>query len=139
MQTGHRTRWVYGLSGVLVLATGVWLYHWWHRPPTVEFDNLRYIQLLRTAVSARRADYVQGVERAIRLRVAEHAMSPLEAAHFDSILAKVHSGNWELADRMAFEFEAAQAHRRRSQPKRDEHDHPVPDNAPTRISANLAR
>jgi hypothetical protein len=121
MLSNRRSLGLYGIGGVMLLVLAVFAYRWWARPPAVEYDNLKYIQLLRTAVSSRRDDYVQGVERAVRMRHQERAMSEAELAHFDAILATARSGNWEQADRMAFDFESAQSHRRRTRPRSDEH------------------
>jgi hypothetical protein len=120
MRRADLLRWSGGLGVVLTLVGAVWFYRWWSRPPAVEFDNLKYIQMLRTAVSARRADYVSGVERAVHLRRKEGAMSPAEAAHFESILTLVRSGEWERAEQRAFDFELAQANRQRTRARSDE-------------------
>lgn len=102
------------VGGVLV----VWqLIGWWTKPPAVEFDNLRYIQLLSTAVSSRKTEMVDKVEKAVRQRHSESQMSEHELAHFEEILATVRAGKWEEADRQTYDFAAAQLGRRRSPPE----------------------
>jgi hypothetical protein len=101
------------VAGAGLCLAGWWLYQWWYRPPAVEFDNLKYIQLLRTAVSAQRDDYLAGVERAIQQRCREDAMSPAEARHFPGIISIARQGAWDRAQRMAYEFELSQANRQR--------------------------
>jgi hypothetical protein len=82
----------------------------------VEFDNLKYIQLLRTAVSSERPDWLAKVREAVDQRVAEGAMSPRERAHFETILTTAEAGEWREAHEAAFQFEEAQLSRRRSTP-----------------------
>ncbi|QDT53286.1 hypothetical protein Pan44_13020 [Caulifigura coniformis] len=101
--------------GLLGAALVLWqLIGWWTKPPAVEFDNLKYIQLLSTAVSSRKADMVSKVEKAIRQRHSQSQMSDDELAHFEEILATVRAGKWEDADRQTFDFAAAQLSRKRS-------------------------
>jgi hypothetical protein len=117
MDQGQRPIWLYGVAGAVLLAAAVALFFWSRRPPVVAYDNLKYIQLLRTALSAQRADYLDGVERAIRARTAEQAMNAGEAAHFESIILLARQGHWEQAERAAWNFESAQANRRRPPPE----------------------
>jgi hypothetical protein len=117
----------FGLHFLGVLAAGVIVWQalgWWTKPPAVEFDNLRYIQLLTTAISSRKAEMVDKVASAVQKRHSQGAMSELELAHFEEILSTVRSGNWEQADREAYDFAAAQLSRRRSAPDPHAgHDH----------------
>lgn len=110
------------LGGVVIVAVAIWLYGWWTRPPVVEHDNLRYIQLLRTAVSAKNPAWLAGVEKAIDLRHQGNAISVAEARHFRRIIEQAKAGDWSAADRAGFEFERAQLSRRRS-PVSQEHRH----------------
>lgn len=109
-------------AGWLVLATlagvcGVQaLINWWKFPPPVEFDNLRYIQLLRTAISAERPDWVAKVREAIELRSAAGAMSARERTHFEHLLSQADQGRWKDAAGGCFRFEEAQLYRRRKKP-----------------------
>lgn len=113
-------KWITG--GVLIIAI-VWLRAWWMTPPAVEFDNLRYIQLLRTAVSARNSEWLNKVASAVDQRLAEGAMSRSEHSHFGKLIAQARSGAWEAADKECFRFEEAQLNRRRSRPASEQHDH----------------
>lgn len=114
--------------GVLAAFAGGACYmlaSWWSRPPAVEHENLKYIRLLRTAVSAERPDWVANVRVALDQRVAENAMSQAERSHFNRILALADARNWQEAHRMCFEFEEAQLSRRRQKPvhRAEEHYH----------------
>jgi hypothetical protein len=109
----------------LVAVALIWqLIGWWNRAPAVEYDNLKYIQLLSTAVSSRKIEMVGKVEIAIRHRHAESEMSDKELAHFEQILKTVRAGQWEEADRMTYDFAAAQLSRKRLTPDSHAgHDH----------------
>lgn len=100
----------------VLLIVGLWFYSRWGRPPAVEFDNLRYVQLLRTAVSARNADWLAKVDSAVDQRLASGDMSSTEHAHFRSLIAMAREGAWKEADIACFRFEEAQLGRRRSRP-----------------------
>lgn len=120
------------LRGLVALALGLvlwWAFRWWHYPPAVEFDNLKYIQLLRTAVSSQRPDWVAKVTEAIDLRCRAGEMSPTERAHFDRVISQANAGRWETAHQLCWKFEEAQLNRRRTSPPRLEtglhrHEHP---------------
>jgi hypothetical protein len=111
--------------GLLGAGFLVWqLAAWWTRPPAVEYDNLKYIQLLSTAVSSRKMEMVEKVAGAVRRRHADSQMSDPELAHFETIVTTAHAGQWEEADRQAYDFAAAQLSRRRSPPDPHAgHDH----------------
>ena len=102
-----------GMIGAVLLLIAFLLVSWWRTPPMVEYDNLRYVQLLRTAVSSRNADYVQKVEQAVDQQVEAGQMTIAERQHFGKIIKIAEAGDWDQADRMSFEFEAAQLGRRR--------------------------
>jgi len=102
------------LAGLVALA--VWIIGWWRYPPAVEFDNLKYIQLLRTAVSAERADWVAKVRQAVDQRVSNGEMSPRERAYFDRVFELAGAGKWREAHEVCFRFEEAQLNRRRKAP-----------------------
>lgn len=118
----RRRWWQMSIAAVLV-ASGVWLYQWWTRPPAVEFDNLRYVQLLWTAVSSQNPDQLRKVSEAVRQRHTAGEMSNSELAHFRSLIALAESGKWEAAARECYDFAAAQHHRRRTRPASEHHDH----------------
>lgn len=110
------------LSTVALMAAGYWLYGLWSRPPVVQHDNLRYVQLLRTAISAKNPTWLAGVEKAIRQRREENTLSPAEERQFRRILDQAKAGDWSTADQTCFEFEQAQLNRRRP-PVNNEHRH----------------
>jgi hypothetical protein len=111
--------------GTLAAAVLIWQFiGWWSKAPAVEYDNLKYIQLLSTAVSSRKMELVDKVAAAVRRRHADAQMSDRELAHFEEILATVRVGQWEESDRQAYDFAAAQLSRRRSPPDpHASHDH----------------
>lgn len=113
-----------GLAVVVVGGVVYWLMAWWSYPPAVEFDNLKYIQLLRTAVSSERSDWLDKVKAAVVLRVTEGKMSEREFSHFDRIIKLAESRNWKSANEACFHFEEAQLNRRRqSAPEVESHTH----------------
>jgi hypothetical protein len=80
--------------------------------------------LLRTAVSARKSDWLTGVEKAIELRAADGKLSDPEREHFVHVVTLARDDRWDDADRAAYEFEAAQLGRRRTlPPDEDSHAH----------------
>lgn len=99
------------------------VYRWWHQPPAVEFDNLRYIQLLWTAVSSRNEDWLNGVDKAVQQRRESGEMSDSELSHFQKVIATARSGDWDAAGRQCFAFAEAQQNRRRSKPATEHHHH----------------
>lgn len=103
-------------AGAALLLVGIWLVSWWRTPPAVEFDNLKYIQLLRTAVSARNPEWLGKVASAVDQRLASGEMSSSEHAHFASLIGMAQGGAWKEADIACFRFEEAQLGRRRSRP-----------------------
>lgn len=109
-------RLVFGIVGGVLLIAGAWLWMLWNRPPAVAFDNLRYVQLLRTAVSARNSDWLSKVQLAITQRHEQGGMSNSERKHFERIIQQARSGDWQAADQACFEFEVAQMNRRRANP-----------------------
>ena len=117
----------YGLHLLGALAAGVLIWQvigWWTKAPAVEFDNLKFIQLLSTAVSSRKMEMVDKVAGAVRYRHQDSQMSNDELAHFEVILTTAREGRWEEADRQAFDFAAAQLSRKRSPPDpHTGHDH----------------
>lgn len=119
-----RQRLLAGLLVVTALAGIGWqIWKWWILPPAVEFDNLRYIRLLATAVSSRSEEMVNKVEAAVQKRFDEGEMSERERGHFQEIFAVVRAGEWERADRECFAFAGAQLSRSRAKPAAAEHSH----------------
>ena len=121
--------WSLVAKSLVALAVGLglyWLVQWWQYPPAVEFDNLRYIQLLRTAVSSKRSDWVEKVEGIVHDRFDSGELSERERVHFDEVIALADAKQWDAANRACFDFEAAQLNRRRTKPPSPDvhsHDH----------------
>lgn len=111
------------IAAIVLLGGGVWVFRWWARPPAIEFDNLKYIQLLTTAVSSRNEDQVSKVSFAVEERHRAGKMSETELGHFRRIIGLADSGDWTTADRECFTFAEAQLHRRRSLPPTETHEH----------------
>lgn len=115
------------LAGFLILVVAVLMgwqfWKWWTLPPAVEFDNLKYIQLLTTAVSSRSTLMVDRVESAVQQRVTSGKMSEQERTHFQELIALARAGKWELADRRCFEFADAQLSRTRTKSPATGHSH----------------
>ncbi len=111
-------------GGAIVLCVTGWLaYQWWTRPVAVEFDNLKYIQLLTTAVSNRSSEMVEKVNLAVDARAKDGKMSAPEREHFQKIIQQTRENDWEGAHRASFAFAEAQLNRRRSHPPTNLHDH----------------
>ena len=90
---------------------------------------MKYIQLLRTAVSSKRSDWVEKVEGVVHDRFESGELSERERVHFDKVIALADAKQWDDAHRVCFDFEAAQLNRRRSSPPSAEshsHDHNHP-------------
>ena len=121
-----RQRWMAGFL-VLLAAMGIgWqIVRWWTRPAAVEFDNLKYIQLLTTAVSSRKLDMLERVEKAIRQRHQSGEMSERELSEFEKLIQMCRDGHWSEADKGCFALAEAQLNRSRSRPaeRRHAHDH----------------
>ncbi|WP_373652626.1 hypothetical protein [Schlesneria sp. DSM 10557] len=125
-QSSQQRLWIRnGAIGLLLVAGLIWLAQWWRYPPVVATDNLRYIQLLRTAISSERPDWVAKVKEAIDSRYDEGEMSDKERAHFDQIIRMAEAQEWKTAHKVCFQFEESQLSRRRSSaaPHVDSHDH----------------
>jgi hypothetical protein len=113
------------LGAAVICIAAVFVCRWWTYPPAVEFDNLKYVQLLRTAVSARNSEWLAGVERAVRQRHQSGEMSLRELEHFEQLITQAREGDWAGTDRHCVAFEGAQLSRARNRPASPEtaHDH----------------
>lgn len=112
------SRRTWGACGVVLAAVMVLLaYRWWMRPPALEYDNLRYIQLLTTAVSARNPDWLDGVSRAVEERHESGEMSVEELASLREIIGIAEAGEWGRADEECYALAVAQLGRRRASPE----------------------
>lgn len=101
------------LALILFAFSGYTLYWYLTRPPVVHYDNLKYIQLIRTACSARNPTHVDGVERALEDRIQQGAMTTTERQAFEQIITDARNGNWQRAERSAMKLEEAQLSRSR--------------------------
>jgi hypothetical protein len=100
-------------SLLLLLVGGSFAWQFWTRPAVVHYDNLKYIQLLRTACSSQRPDQLDGVERAVGQRRESGDLSEAEWKEFEKIFALARQGDWRTADRQAYRLEQGQLSRSR--------------------------
>ena len=103
-----------GVGSLLLIIGLVWFIQWWRYPPAVETENLKYIQLLRTAVSSESPDMLAKVKEAIQHRFDEGEMSKTERDHFDRIIRLAEARDWKTAHETCFRFEESQLSRRRA-------------------------
>jgi hypothetical protein len=99
----------------LCIGSGIYIWQWWTRPAVVHYDNLKYIQLLRTACSSQRADQLEGVERAVVMRRESGNMTDAEWKEFEKIFQIARRGDWRTADQQAYRLELGQLNRHRSE------------------------
>jgi hypothetical protein len=92
------------------------------RPPAVEFENLHLVASLRTACSAQKTEWLEGVAKAVEARHAEGHMSDVEREHFVELIEIARRGEWEKADQQCLAFEKAQLGRTRERPA-SQHEH----------------
>ena len=83
------------------------------RPPVVETANLPLVASLRTALSARNEQWLEGVSRAVDQRREAREMSDAEHAHFRELIDLGQQGKWEDAEHACLNFERAQLSRTR--------------------------
>lgn len=102
-----------GIASVLIVVGAIWFVQWWRYPPVVGTENLKYIQLLRTAISSERTDWVEKVKKAVQSRYDEGEMSSKELAHFHRIFQLADAKEWKTAHQVCFRFEESQLNRRR--------------------------
>jgi hypothetical protein len=113
-ETQLRQRLSWCFLSALLLSICLWqLWLIWTRPPVVQTDNLRFVQLIRTACSSKRQDYLLGVEKSLQSQQASEPMSAAEQSFFQRILDLAKNGKWDEADRLAQQLENAQLNRRR--------------------------
>lgn len=105
----------------LVLLTAVNLAC--NRPPAVQYHNLQLLSSLRTAISAKHREWLEGVARAVEIRHEQGTMSAEERDHFLRIVELARTGAWDTAEREAFRFEEAQLSRSRPPLRASESPH----------------
>jgi len=76
--------------------------------PTVAPNNLRLTVTLRTAISARNADWLEKNSAQIAERYAAGQMSGDEFAAFEAIVVQARAGEWEDAERAVVDLQEAQ-------------------------------
>jgi hypothetical protein len=124
MMPDHQRQQILIFGLILFVGIGGWIaFREWIRPAAVEFDNLKYIQMLTTAVSNRNEEWVAQVEAAVQQQFDEKQMSAQEHREFQKIIALSRDLQWEQADRACFRLAEAQLSRRRSRGATSEHSH----------------
>jgi hypothetical protein len=77
-------------------------------PPQVGAGNYRLIESLRTAISARRSDWLEENAKLASLRHAAGELNDEQFAAFESIIAQARGGNWADAESEVIRFAKAQ-------------------------------
>jgi hypothetical protein len=90
------------LALVLLLLAGC------GEPPQVGPQNYRLVDSLRTAVSARRTDWLDENARLIEKLHAEGKLTDEQQTAFDAIVAKARADNWEEAEQDVLALAKAQ-------------------------------
>jgi len=78
------------------------------KPPQVKHDNRRLIQSLRTAVAAKRPQWLAANSKLIEDRHGRGELSDEEYATFHDIVALAQNGKWEDAQADVIRLEEAQ-------------------------------
>ncbi len=81
--------------------------------PAIQTANLRYVQMLRTAVSSRKPDQVDQVVEACQRQLQSGAIRPDEVAALTEIAATAREGRWDEAEQACFRLEEGQQWRSR--------------------------
>lgn len=97
-----------GIVGLFVFLS------YWLQPPVVPIANIKYIQLLRTAVSSQNIDYVKKVDGAVDSLKEKGELGEPEWSYFKKIIAKALAGDWQAADKACLQWEKAQSDRTRA-------------------------
>jgi hypothetical protein len=77
-------------------------------PPQVGAGNYRLIESLRTAISARRSDWLEENAKLASQRQAAGDLNEEQFAAFESIIAQARDGNWTDAENEVIRFAKAQ-------------------------------
>lgn len=101
------------LIAAAVVAISIGATVWWFRPrpPAVQSDTVRYLQLLRTGVSTHDPNAIEAVARAITKRRAEDAARHSEWDYFDRIISLAQKGAWDQAEKITVAWEESQSSR----------------------------
>jgi uncharacterized lipoprotein YmbA len=81
--------------------------------PAFQYANLRYVQMMRTAVSSQDAEKVDKVMEAVRLKREADELRPEEEQALRRIADLTKDGRWNDAEQACFALEEAQQFRRR--------------------------
>lgn len=76
--------------------------------PQVEFANLKYVAALRTACSAKNADWLAQTKQTIDREHAAGTISREEAAAYGEIVALAEAGDWTQAEQECVRFQKDQ-------------------------------
>ena len=90
---GRRQAWLVGLTLVATAATAGC-----GSPPQVGATNYRLVDSLRTAISARRIDWLDATAKVVDERHADGKMTDVQFAAFAAILTLAREGQWEQAE-----------------------------------------
>ncbi len=77
-------------------------------PPQVGAGNYRLIESLRTAISARRSDWLEENAKLASQRQAAGELNNEQFAAFESIITQARGGNWADAENEVIRFAKAQ-------------------------------
>ncbi len=78
------------------------------QPPQVAPDHWRRMESLRTAVSAKRTDWLEANAKLIDKDHADGKLDDQQYAEFQTIIEAARKGEWDAADKEALRFEKAQ-------------------------------
>ena len=102
----HARSWYVGLFLVLCAGCG-------SSEPAFQVANLRYVQLLRTAISAREPEKVDRVIASAQEQQRSAALSADEMSVLMEISLTAKGGAWDEAEQACFQLEQGQQWRRR--------------------------
>jgi hypothetical protein len=77
-------------------------------PPQVGANNFKLVAGLRTAISARRTDWLEATARVVAERHASGELDDRQFQGLQSIIDQAHQGNWADAERDALRLAKAQ-------------------------------
>ncbi|MBI3837202.1 MAG: hypothetical protein HY288_04615 [Planctomycetia bacterium] len=79
-----------------------------YRPPQVGPDNYRLVQGLRTAISARRGDWLEAAAKLASERHASGDLNDEQFAALEAIIAQARDGQWQDAEHDVIRLAKAQ-------------------------------
>jgi hypothetical protein len=77
-------------------------------PPQVGVSNYRLVAGLRTAISARRADWLEDAAQVAAARRARGELTDEQFAAMDAIIAQARGGQWEAAETEVIRLQKSQ-------------------------------